>query len=85
MIDTHDDLTWQSLRRLRVLEPDAARADRLRLRCRAAMVEQQHRRDRQTAPRHERTSVLESALACGLSVGYLSAMVVDLLRLYLRR
>jgi hypothetical protein len=64
------DPVMLSLSRLAVLTPDERRAAQLRVRCRARM-------QRSPTPR----GVLGPALFTGLCVLYLSALVLDVLRL----
>ena len=85
MTEEGPDRTVQTLRRLTLLEPDPTRSERVRMRCRAAIVERQMPGARASGSRRFTAFVLESGLTFGLSVGYLSAMVYDLLRVYLRR
>ena len=79
------DRTVQRLRSLTVHEPDPARSERVRMRCRAVLVDRQVHGERVRGARRFTTFALESGLTLGLSVGYLSAMIYDLLRVYLRR
>jgi hypothetical protein len=81
--DGNDPILY-ALRRLTVLEPEPARSARVRQRCRAALVDR--RLQRQCPPsRRSAAAVLESGLTYGLSIGYLLAMIGDLLRIYVRR
>ena len=82
MMPDDNDLTLHALQRLAVLEPDRTRSERLRARCRAAIGQP---RKRGANPGRFRARVLESTLIYGLSVGYLAAIVHDLLRVYMRR
>ena len=70
IVDDASDPVLRSLGRLTVLTPDDRRAARLRERCRAQMR-------RPPKPRR----VLGPALFTGLCVLYLSALVLDVLRL----
>ena len=84
MIDDVDDATWRRLRGLPVLEPEHGRSENVRVRCRAMLAERQ--RTNGASPRVQRlTSGLEAAVAGGVSVGYLVAIVDEMLRVYLRR
>ena len=80
-----NDPTLRSLRRLTVLEPEPARSERVRLRCRAAISERQRQAERPTASQRFRAVALESGLTYGLSVSYFFAMIDDVLRVYMRR
>ena len=77
-----NDPPLDALRHLTVLEPEPARSERVRYRCRAALTERL-RGERPTPARRFAASVLESGMY-GLSVGYLFAMIQDLLRVYMR-
>ena len=84
MPDDHDP-TWHRLQRLTVIEPDPARSDRVRRRCRVAMAERPpHERHAIARPRYI-GRILEPGLTYGLSVVYLSAIIYDVMRVYLRR
>jgi hypothetical protein len=85
MTDEHHDLTWHSLKRLAVLEPDPERARDVRQRGRAVLARRQLESTRNAAPEHLRAFVLQSGAVCGLSVAYLFALIDDLLEVYLRR
>jgi hypothetical protein len=78
---TASDPVLSRLHGLRVLEPDAARAGRVRERCRTLMTRGQPQggvvRSRGFA-----VLVLEPALVGGLCLSYLFAVVHDVLRLY---
>ena len=78
-----NDPSLHALRHLTVLEPEPARSARVRYRCRAVLAERL-RGERPTARRFAAT-VFESGLMYGLSVGYLFAMIQDLLMVYMRR
>jgi hypothetical protein len=82
MTPEDSDLTLRPLGRLAVVEPDRTRSERVRLRCRAAIAAQP-RRDA-AAPRFT-AIVLESGLMLGLSVVYLSAMIYDVVQVYIRQ
>ena len=84
MTSDASDPTLYALRRLTVLEPEPARSARVHQRCRTALVDRHVQR--QCSPsRRPAAVVLESGLTYGLSVGYLFAMIGDLLRIYIRR
>jgi hypothetical protein len=70
IVDDASDLVLRSISRLAVLTPDDRRAAQLRARCRAQM---------RRAPKPERR--LGLVLFTGLCVLYLSALVLDVLRL----
>lgn len=70
MIDDAADPVVRKLRQLEMLAPDQRRAERVRERCRAQL--------RRPPPRQSR---LAPALVAGLGVLYLSAIVLDVLRL----
>jgi len=70
MDDDASDLVLRSISRLAVLTPDERRAAQLRERCRARM---------RRAPKPERR--VGPVLFTGLCVLYLSALVLDVLRL----
>jgi hypothetical protein len=73
------DPILRNLHRLPQLEPDRARAERVRMRCRAAVA----RRDVANAPRRGTftSRVIEPALVGGLCLIYLTAVILDVLRL----
>jgi hypothetical protein len=70
IVDDSSDPVLRSVSRLALLTPDERRAARLRERCRTRM---------RRAPKPERT--LGPVLFTGLCVLYLSALVLDVLRL----
>jgi hypothetical protein len=89
-----DDLTFRQLTRLTVLEPDTARSIRVRERCRAAIYgapSAPNQCGAPSAPNQETASgrligiLAEPGLTYALSVGYLVAVTVDVLRVFLRR
>lgn len=80
-----NDPTLCGLRRLTVLEPDPVRTGRVRQRCRVALAARPPQAEPPEGSRRSAAVVLDSRLLCGLSIGYLFAMIGDLLRLYLRR
>ena len=79
-----NDLTMRRLRRLSVLEPNAGQSERVRIRCRAAIAERELRGEPAMASRRF-NALFESGLTYGLLIGYLTGMIHDLLRLYMRR
>ena len=74
-----DDATLRALRRLPVIEPDRARAERVRHRCHALIAE--------GAASEEASArfggLMEPVLAAVLCISYLFAVFQDLLRLYI--
>jgi hypothetical protein len=70
IVDDASDRVLRSLRQLPMLSPDERRSAQLRARCRARM---------RRAPKPERS--LGPVLFTGLCVLYLSALVLDVLRL----
>jgi hypothetical protein len=88
MISEDNDLTLRRLRHLAVVEPDPARSERVRARCGAAIAsiaERQQQGRRPTASGRFTALVFELGLTYALSLGYLSAMMFDVLRVYMRR
>lgn len=85
MTSESDDLALETLRRVPVLEPDPARSTRVRQRCRAAFAGRRQQGERSGASRPSAAVRLEAGLMYGLSVGYLFALIGDLLRIYMRR
>ena len=75
-----NDRLLNRFRDLTALEPAPERRERLRARCHAALAERRAGADR---PATTHTDTL-SGLTLGLSVAYLFAIGVDLLRVYLR-
>ena len=67
---------------LRVIEPDAARLERVRARCHAALLQCRHQAERRSRREDFRSRVLEPTLVGGLSATYLLMMVFVLLRLH---
>ena len=70
-----EGLMIAQLGRLSMLEPDAARAERHRVRCRGALGER----------RLSRPRLMEAALVSAFSIGYLSAVVQVVVWLLERR
>jgi hypothetical protein len=85
MTSDAQDPTLHRLRRLPLLEPDCARSERVRRRCRTAIAERHLQAGRATASRRVTAVAVESGLAYGLSFGYLLGVIDDLLRVYMRR
>lgn len=77
-----DDVVMRRLRTLRVHDADAARVDRVRARCHAALTERHAQAERRRRRRQFVVRVVEPALVGTLSAGYLLAMVFVLLRTY---
>ena len=82
MTDEPVEATLGRLLRLRVLEPDPARADRIRTRCRDIVARRQPRTERGTRPDRFTGAVLQPALVAGLCLCYLLAVVYDVIRLH---
>jgi hypothetical protein len=81
MNDESYDPLLRNLARLSILEPDASRTERIRARCHRAIARRQQAA--RIAPGASFTQlVLESALVGGLCLIYLSAVVLDVLRLH---
>jgi hypothetical protein len=83
-VESHD-LTLRQLTRLAVLEPDRARSERVRECCRAAIAQRQRQGRPEKASGRLITYVSGSGLAYTLSVAYVSAMTLEVLRVFLRR
>jgi hypothetical protein len=77
-----DEELLHRLSGLRVVEADAARLERVRARCHAALVARQHQADRRRSRRAFAARVLEPVFVGTLSASYLLAMVFVLLRLH---
>jgi type VI protein secretion system component VasF len=67
---------------LRVTEPDAARRERVRSRCRTMLLQRRQRAERRRARRRLAARALEPALVGGLSASYVLAMLFVLLKLH---
>jgi len=80
-----DDVLMRRLRTLRVQDPDAARRDRVRARCHAALTARHAQMERRRHQRQFVARVVEPVLVGGLSASYLLAMVFVLLRVYATR
>jgi hypothetical protein len=80
-----DNRLVQTLRHLTLLEPDPVRSERVRERCRAAIAQPLPEGRRPIASGRFTAPVLDSGLTYSLCAGYLSALVLELLRVYLRR
>jgi hypothetical protein len=79
--DETEILTMHHLQHLRVMEPDVARAERVRARCRAAIIRRQPKADNSTSSAAYARLVIESAVIGALCAGYLFAVARDVLRL----
>jgi hypothetical protein len=77
-----DEELLRRLARLPVVEPDAARVERVRARCHVALLQCRQEADRQTRRDGFAARVLAPALVGGLSASYLLAMLFVLLRLH---
>jgi hypothetical protein len=74
-----DDELLRELRRLSVATPDAARAERVRARCHAAMLERREQTERRRRGQRMAVRALEPAVVGSLSAGYLLAILFVLL------
>jgi hypothetical protein len=79
--DTADDRLDRSLRDLRAMAQDHARADRVRARCRMELARREERSRRAAEWWSAARRVLAPALVGGLCVIYLAAVVGNALRL----
>lgn len=66
----------------RVLEPDAARLERVRARCHATLLQRRQQAERARKRDGFSARVLEPALVGGLSASYLLAILFVLLRVH---
>jgi hypothetical protein len=82
MTDDADAATAMWLSQLRVLEPDAARAERVRARCRDTMVRRQQHAESSARPDRLTAVVLQPALIGGLCLTYLLGVVYEVIRLH---
>ena len=80
-IEEAEDPVLRPLRRLRVHEPDPARAERVRARCLATLAARRRNVEGSTRGRFA-TFALESALVAGFCVSYLMAVIRDVLQLH---
>ena len=80
-----DDPTLQRLRRMIVLEPDPVRSRQVQMRCRAAITKPPRQGGRVIVPSRLKALALERGLTYGLCVGYLFALIHDVVRVYMRR
>lgn len=80
-----DDPLLQRMERLAVIEADRERSQEVRLRCRRALREHRIALERNAAPRRARGIALDYGLTYGLCAAYFLGLVIDVLRLYLRR
>jgi IS5 family transposase len=79
------DLMLRTLRNLPVLQPDAARSERVLLRCRAACPRPQTLDAGSRPTGHVHAAARRVLLVGALSAGLVAALIQDLLRVYLRR
>ena len=82
MTDDADEATALWLSQLRVLEPDSARAERVRARCRAVIVTRQQHAEDSIRPDRVTAVVLQPALVGGLCLTYLLGVVYEVIRLH---
>jgi len=80
-----DEETPLRLSHLRALEPDSVRAERVRARCREALVKRQQRAESSARPDSLTAVVLQPILVSGLCLGYLLGVVYDVIRLHTHR
>jgi hypothetical protein len=85
MTDENRDLMLRRLSSLAVLQPDSARSERVRRRCRAALDRGRGPDAGLHAPARVHRPALVSALTYALSAGLVVALVQDLVRVYWRR
>jgi type VI protein secretion system component VasF len=77
-----DEALLRSLGGLRVMEPDAARIERVRARCHAALLQRRRRAERQKNRGRVALRILEPVFVGTLSASYLLAILFVLLRLH---
>jgi hypothetical protein len=77
---SEDDLL-RALRGLPGAVPDVARLERVRVRCHEVLVNRRERTVRWRKRRGTAIHILETVIVGGLSVGYLVAMLIVLIRL----
>jgi hypothetical protein len=77
-----DEELMRGLRRLRVVEPDAERLERVRARGHAALLPRRQRAERRRTRSSIAARVLEPALVGGLSASYLLAILFVLLKVH---
>jgi type VI protein secretion system component VasF len=77
-----DEALLRRLSGLRVMEPDAARIERVRERCSAALLQRRQQAERQTKRDRFTARVLEPLFVGTLSASYLLAILFVLLRLH---
>ena len=80
-MEHEDDGMLRRLHRLPALEPDAARAVRVRMRCRAALERRRRHVEARAESRSWTRLVLEPALLAGFCVSYLLALMLDVISL----
>ena len=77
----HDDALMRKLRHLALVEPEAARMDRIRVRCHDVASKREQRAKRVKAGGRVKGFLLELALVGAFSLVYLCAIMYHLLRL----
>jgi hypothetical protein len=80
-----DDLVMAQFARLAVLEPNAARAERHRVRCRRALTRRQLSALRTKRAMAVTARVMEAVLVVTFSAAYLTAVIHDVVRLLEKR
>ena len=83
MTDEEMRLTMGRIHAANVLEPDRLRGEAVRLRCQTAIARRKGTQTLRSQP-DEVGTPLASRLVYVLSIGYLTAMIYDLARIYLR-
>lgn len=81
MTDEAWDMSMTAIRSVAVVEPERGRAERLRVRCHAALRTRGSRRAWEPLPPRWRPAT-EAALAAGISATFLTEVVHRALRLY---
>lgn len=79
------DPILMTLGRLSAISPDPARAERVRWRCQAELTRRRHRSERTARRRILTRRVLAPAFVGGFCLLYLSAVVYDVMQLYVVR
>jgi hypothetical protein len=80
-VDEEDDVMLRRLRRLPAIEPDAARAVRVRARCHATLERRRQRAEARSSSGGVLRLVIEPALVTGFCVSYLFALILDVIGL----
>lgn len=83
--DEARDPILMNLGRLSAISPDPARAERVRSRCRAELTRRRHRAERTARRRSLTRRVLTPVFVGGFCLLYLSAVVYDVMQLYVVR